>query len=70
MTASTRQNLKLGLHWPHLNNQEDIAMTNDINQTSPDALPKSVAAIVAEIQALLGDEYPITVKPITEEDLE
>ena len=45
-------------------------MTNDINQTPPDALPESVAAIVAEIQALLGDEYPITVKPISEEDLE
>ena len=44
-------------------------MTNDINQTSP-ALPENVAVIVAEIQALLGDEYPITVKPITEEDLE
>lgn len=69
MTASTRQNLKLGLHWPHLPKREDIAMTNDINQTPP-ALPENVAVIVAEIQALLGDEYPITVKPITEEDLE
>lgn len=45
-------------------------MTNDINQTPPVTLPENVAVIVAEIQALLGDEYPITVKPITEEDLE
>ena len=47
-----------------------VRMTNDINQTSPETLPENVAVIVAEIQALLGDEYPITVKPITEEDLE
>ena len=36
------------------------------NQTSQETLPESVA----EIQALLGDEYPITAKPITEDDLE
>lgn len=40
------------------------------NQTSQETLPESVSAIVAEIQALLGDEYPITAKPITEDDLE
>ena len=70
MTAPARQKLKLGLHWSQLPTQEDIAMTNDINQTPPETLPENVAVIVAEIQALLGDEYPITVKPITEEDLE
>ena len=40
------------------------------NQTPQETLPESVVAIVAEIQALLGDEYQITAKPITENDLE
>lgn len=41
-----------------------------LNDDKPQELPIEVIKIMQEIQSLLGDDFPITAKPLTKEDLE